>query len=191
MSATDRHACRHAEHERIVTPRRANVTGGSSRAAAGREHERTVTARALGTRNGSSRFLVSRRASALARRVTPRDGRNARPVDHGTDRPVPGVKVERPQAAACAPDRHGRAGRGRGRTTLTPGGLGRVVFPPGEGIGRTRTGAGSRPRRGRSWPSDGPSHEYWSCNSSGRERPTIGYFSAPREVPGSVPSALP
>src|SRR4029453_6680737 len=40
---------------------------------------------------------------------------------------------------------------------LDAGGLsGRVVFPPGEGIGRTRPGAGSRPRRGRFRPPDPP-----------------------------------
>jgi hypothetical protein len=40
---------------------------------------------------------------------------------------------------------------------LRPGACGRVVLPAGRGIGRTRTGAGSRPRRGRSRPSDAPS----------------------------------
>jgi hypothetical protein len=35
---------------------------------------------------------------------------------------------------------------------------GRVVFPPGEGIGRTRPGAGSRPRRGRFRPQSPPRH---------------------------------
>ena len=33
-----------------------------------------------------------------------------------------------------------------------------MIFPPGEGIGRTRPGAGSRPRRGRFRPSDRHGH---------------------------------
>jgi hypothetical protein len=42
---------------------------------------------------------------------------------------------------------------------------GRVVFPPGEGIGRTRPGAGSRPRRGRFRPLDPPCRAIASGNS--------------------------
>jgi hypothetical protein len=38
-------------------------------------------------------------------------------------------------------------------------------FPPGEGIGRTRPGAGSRPRRGRFPPQDPRSRAIVSCNS--------------------------
>jgi hypothetical protein len=73
----------------------------------------------------------------------------------GTIRPDPGSSWSarrppaRPQGVPA-----GRRPGGRGRTTLTPGASGRVVFPPGEGIGRTRPGAGSRPRRGRFRPSD-------------------------------------
>src|SRR5215217_5952367 len=49
---------------------------------------------------------------------------------------------------------------------------GRVVFPPGEGIGRTRPGAGSRPRRGRFRPPDPPCRAISSCNS-GRPSGTV------------------
>jgi hypothetical protein len=71
----------------------------------------------------------------------------------GTVRPGPGVKLEprRPPYPGVVPVAD--AG-GRVRTSLTPG-VCRAgwYFPPGEGIGRTRPGAGSRPRRGRSGPS--------------------------------------
>jgi len=73
----------------------------------------------------------------------------------GTIRPDPGSSwsARRPPGAHLAVP----AGRLRRPRTneLDAGRLsGRVVFPPGEGIGRTRPGAGSRPRRGRFRPSD-------------------------------------
>ena len=92
----------------------------------------------------------SARGSALARRVPRRGGRNARPVSR-TIRPDPG-QGGAPPAAEAPSGRPRRRRRGRGRTSLTRRLWGRVVSPPGEGIGRTRPGAGSRPRRGRFRP---------------------------------------
>jgi hypothetical protein len=105
-----------------------------------------------------------RPAGAAARR------RNARPRVTGTIRPDPGSRW----SARRPPTRPWAVPAGRRRRPRTndlmamqwavdAGGSlcvasrrlsGRVVFPPGEGIGRTWPGAGSRPRRGRFRPPD-------------------------------------
>jgi hypothetical protein len=74
--------------------------------------------------------LVGGGASALARRVPLRGGRNARPVSSGPSG-RPGVKVERPQAAQRpGPSQLAGVG-GRGRTTLTPAPIGPGGIPAG------------------------------------------------------------
>ena len=68
---------------------------------------------------------------------------------------------------------------------------GRVVFPPGESIGRTRPGAGSRPRRGRVRPPDRHSHAIADCNSKQPSRTPYSDFSAPSTPPDRSPDHPP
>jgi hypothetical protein len=80
----------------------------------------------------------------------------------GTIRPGPGVKLEPPQPPVGRLTVPGRRHR-RPRTNELDAGACRAGWysPPGEGIGRTRLGAGSRPRRGRFRP-PGPSPSRYS-----------------------------
>src|SRR4029453_13113674 len=75
---------------------------------------------------------------------------------------------------------------------LDAGGLsGRVVFPPGEGIGRTRPGAGSRPRRGRSRPPDRHRHQQLLSVILASPRRALEPFLTPWDLPGWVPPGVP
>jgi hypothetical protein len=80
LSATDRHARRSNRHAARSCP------SGTDRHAAARP----IPPRRWRERNGSSHALVSRRVSALARRVPLRGGRNARPVSSGPSGPTRG-----------------------------------------------------------------------------------------------------
>ena len=131
---------------------------------------------------------VSGCASALARRVTLRGGRNARPVSPGPSGPTrgqAGAPAGRPLPFRALP----AARRRRPRTNELDAGVGpdgRVVFPPGEGIGRTRPGAGSRPRRGRSRPRTLPAallHPQFRSGPPGRSTAIPG----PRQLPRMGP----
>jgi hypothetical protein len=163
--ATDRHARRSNRH----APR--SCPSGTDRHAAARP----IPPGRWRERNGSSHALVSRRGSALASGCRCAEGGTPDPCprDHLAR---PGVKVERPQAASSSPGPSQLAGAGGGRTNdLDPRRLsGRVVFPPGEGIGRTRLGAGSQPRRGRFRPLDPPRHAIAPFNS---KRPSKRLYS--------------
>jgi hypothetical protein len=87
----------------------------------------------------------------------------AGPVGPTRDHPArPGVKLEPPQPPVGRLTVPGRRHR-RPRTNDLDAGVCRAGWysPPGEGIGRTRPGAGSRPRRGRFRP-PGPSPSRYS-----------------------------
>ena len=60
-------------------------------------------------------------------------------------------------------------------------------FPPGEGIGRTRPGAGSRPRRGRFRPSDHLRRAYCWLQFRAGLLDRSSDFLTPLQLPGSVP----
>ena len=101
---------------------------------------------------------VSPCGSALARRGVPlRGGRNARPVSSGPSGPTRG-QAGAPAGRHLAPRGVPGRRRRRPRTNELDPGVCRVgwYFPADEGIGRTRPGAGSRPRRGRFRPSHRP-----------------------------------
>ena len=101
--------------------------------------------------------------SALTRRVTLRVGRNARPVSSGPSGPTRGQGGA--PAGRPTPSGRPRSPASRPRTNdLEAGGCRAGWYsPPGEGIGRTRPGAGSRPRRGRFRPPD--RHRSRNCHA--------------------------
>jgi hypothetical protein len=115
-----------------------------------------------------------------------RGGRNARPVSSGPSGPTRG-QAGAPAAAGRPPDRPRFRRRRRGGTSLTPA-VCRAgwQFPPGEAIGRTRPGAGSRPRRGRSRPPDPPRHAIHPV-IPGRLQDALQRFLGPRRAPWTVP----
>jgi hypothetical protein len=112
-----------------------------------------LTLRRRHRRAGPVQCIGPRPAGAAARRAE-------RPTRvTGTIRPDPGSSWSpRSRQTPAWPSQP--AGAAARRNELDAGALsGRVVFPPGEGIGRTRPGAGSRPRRGRFRPPD--RHNHW------------------------------
>ena len=84
-----------------------------------------------------------------------RGGRNARPVSPGPSGPTRG-QGGAPAGRRLPPRAVPGGRRRRPRRNELDAGCSRAgwYFPPGEGIGRTRPGAGSRPRRGRFKPQD-------------------------------------
>jgi len=104
----------------------------------------------------------------------------------------PGVKLERPQAARL-PRAVAVGRRWRPRTNELEAGRFRAgwYFPPGEGIGRTRLGAGSRPRRGRFRPQGRPR---WAISKRNCEQPPGPIYDdsrPPRLPPDGSPDPSP
>ena len=100
----------------------------------------------------------------------------------------PGDLVGAPAAASRPLGRPSRRRRRARRTDLDAGAVcGRVVSPPGEGIGRTRPGAGPRPRRGRFRPPSRPRQAIPKRNCEQPPAPIHERFSAPRDLPRMGP----
>jgi hypothetical protein len=109
----------------------------------------------------------------------------------GTTRPDPGSRWS--PAAADQPPGRPSWRRRRPRRYDLDAGVCRAgwYFPPGEGIGRTRPGAGSRPRRGRFRPSDHRRHRQFLALIEPVLPTAVGQFLTPQQLPGRVPPGVP